>query len=83
MLKLLTSSSQILCEKGLSDLQKLTAAVPAVIARRQHSHTGNGPSATPVGSPGSQPKIDFTARLLEMRNGQKVTSTTAYQNSLK
>ncbi|XP_066278731.1 creatinase-like isoform X1 [Branchiostoma lanceolatum] len=72
MLKLLASSSRILCEKGLPDLQKLTAAVPAIIARWQHSHTGNGPGAPPVGSPGSQPKIDFTARLLEMRNGQKV-----------
>ncbi|CAH1259089.1 Hypp2149 [Branchiostoma lanceolatum] len=54
MLKLLASSSRILCEKGLPDLQKLTAAVPAVIARRQHSHTGNGPGAPPVGSPGKE-----------------------------
>eukprot|EP00058_Branchiostoma_floridae_P007861 XP_002593349.1 hypothetical protein BRAFLDRAFT_70877 [Branchiostoma floridae] len=42
MWKILTSSSRILWEKGLPDLQKLTAAVPAVIGRCQHSETGHG-----------------------------------------
>ncbi|XP_019616429.1 PREDICTED: uncharacterized protein LOC109463955 [Branchiostoma belcheri] len=53
MWKILTSSSRVLWEKGLPDLQKLTAAVPAVIARCQHSETGHGPGPTPVGSLGS------------------------------
>ncbi|XP_035694273.1 creatinase-like [Branchiostoma floridae] len=53
MWKILTSSSRILWEKGLPDLQKLTAAVPAVIGRCQHSETGHGPGPAPVGSLGS------------------------------
>eukprot|EP00058_Branchiostoma_floridae_P007866 XP_002593354.1 hypothetical protein BRAFLDRAFT_70873 [Branchiostoma floridae] len=53
MWKILTSSSRILWEKGLPDLQKLTAAVPVVIGRCQHSETGHGPGPAPVGSLGS------------------------------
>ncbi|CAH1241415.1 Hypp6362 [Branchiostoma lanceolatum] len=54
MWKILASTSpRILWEKGLPDLQKLTAAVPAIIARCQHSKAGNGPGSPPVGSLGS------------------------------
>ncbi|XP_035694290.1 creatinase-like [Branchiostoma floridae] len=75
MLKLLASSSRILWEKGLPNLQRLTAAVPIVIARCQHSPTGQGSGPASVGGLGSLPKYDMTARLLDMQNGQKVKPT--------
>ncbi|KAI8499660.1 hypothetical protein Bbelb_227110 [Branchiostoma belcheri] len=75
--KLLTSSSRILSwQKGLPDLKKVTAAVPTVMARCQHSESvhayGQGP--VPYGSHGS-PSERLMPRLLDIRNGQKVQPT--------
>ncbi|KAI8514358.1 hypothetical protein Bbelb_086820 [Branchiostoma belcheri] len=71
--KLLTSSSRIL--RDLPDFRKLTAAVPAGIAKCQHSEAGvHGSGPVPYGKQGSPPQ-HLMPRLLDMRNGQKVQPT--------